>query len=53
MKKALFLLVSLSVANLGFGYGAFLANYTITPVAFHVTYNGLKHDFARVLQDSS
>ena len=45
IKKALFLLISLSVANLGFGYGAYVKNYTDKYVCFRVEYQGIKHDY--------
>ena len=35
MKKALFLLISLSVANLGFGLGAYVKNNTDKYACFH------------------
>ena len=49
MKKALFLLVSLSVANLGFGYGAYVKNNTGYYACFRVEYLGFKHDYEVVV----
>ena len=59
MKKALFLLVSLSVANLGFGFGAYVKNNTDKYACFRVEYGhpppfnkfipSLKHDYQPIV----